>query len=81
MLDWNMSVWNIAGMEKLKKYLTDNGLRQEKFGKKVGATQSTISKIISGKKMPSLEMALTIARETNGAVPAESWVQQEGSAA
>lgn len=61
-------------MTKLQEYLTRNGVRQSAFAARVGATQATISKLAGGTARPSLELAVTIDRETAGEVPCDSWL-------
>lgn len=61
-------------MSILKKYRQDAAILQEDFAKLVGVSQGAISKIECGETKPSLDLAFTIQRVTNGAVPAESWI-------
>lgn len=46
------------------------GMTQEELADRVGVSQTMINYIESGKKKPSLEIALTIAREFNTTVDA-----------
>lgn len=66
---------------KLKQYMNDSGSTQESFSKLIGHSKGYVSQLVNGKKQPSLDLAFKIERLTNNAVPADSWVQQEGSAA
>ncbi len=61
-------------MEHLCAYLKENGIRQSDFAAAVGATQATISKLVSGAMLPSLQLAVKIQSETQGRVTCESWV-------
>jgi len=66
-------------MSQLGAYLRDNSLRQAEFAAKVGATQGTISRLIKGDVLPSLDLAVKIERATAGVVPATSWVAASGT--
>lgn len=48
----------------------NKGMTQEELAVKVGVSQTMINYIESGKKKPSLEIALTIAKEFNTTVDA-----------
>lgn len=63
-------------MNALATYLKVKSLRQHDFAGRVGATQSTISKLSAGEVKPSLELAIAIERATSGAVPATSWISE-----
>ena len=69
----------LAGMEHLTSYLKSRSISQAVFAEKIGVTQSAISKLCSGAIFPELETALTIARETGGAVPVEAWAKSQGA--
>lgn len=60
-------------MSDLHAYLTAAEIRQDDFAASVGVTQATISKLVRGAARPSLDLAFTIARVTNGAVPVSVW--------
>ena len=60
-------------MEQLSTYLSNNGISQRAFAKRVGIDQSVISRFARGEARPSLDVALNIEKETGGAVPCESW--------
>lgn len=61
-------------MSTLSDYLKSNQILQQDFAKRIGATQATVSRLAKHSIMPSLTLAVAIERETNGAVPASSWV-------
>lgn len=61
-------------MTQLQDYLARLNLKQSAFAERVGATQATVSKLATGQMRPSLELAVAIERETQGQVPAVSWV-------
>ncbi|MBO9457310.1 helix-turn-helix transcriptional regulator [Paracoccus sp. R12_1] len=60
-------------MEKLRAYLSDEGVTQKTFAEAVGLSRSHLNEIISGRKRPSLDVAFAIARATNGAISVDSW--------
>ena len=60
-------------MLTLAQYLEHQKLRQAVFAERVGKTQATISRIVNGDAQPSLDLALSIQRETGGRVPVWSW--------
>jgi DNA-binding XRE family transcriptional regulator len=61
-------------MKKLVTYLTEQNIRQADFALAVGASQPTISKLMSGCALPSLSLAVAIERATGGAVMAADWM-------
>lgn len=61
-------------MSTLSDYLKNNQILQQDFARRIGATQATVSRLAKQSIMPSLTLAVAIERETNGAVPASSWV-------
>lgn len=68
-------------MSTLSDYLKANQILQQDFAKRIGATQGTVSRLAKQAMVPSLALAVAIERETNGAVPASSWVcAEEGDA-
>ena len=66
-------------MNQLSQYLTREGVTQSAFAERLGLTQATVSRLASGLLRPRLDTALAIERITAGAVPVESWAQQEGA--
>ncbi len=60
-------------MNGLRKYRRETGTRQSDFADEVGVSQGTISKIENGDSLPSLTLAISISRVTEGAVPVEAW--------
>ncbi|NDV53872.1 helix-turn-helix transcriptional regulator [Salipiger sp. PrR003] len=63
-------------MNALSAYLSRKSIKQAEFALKVGLSQATISRLASGTLSPSLAVAVRIDRETQGAVPPSSWVEQ-----
>jgi transcriptional regulator with XRE-family HTH domain len=57
----------------LKSWLSANNLTQTQFAARLGVSTPHLSLLISGKKRPSLSLALKIERATNGTVPVSIW--------
>lgn len=51
-----------------------SGKTRSQFAEELGVGRPYLSMLESGKKRPSLELAIRIERLTGGAVPASSWV-------
>jgi DNA-binding XRE family transcriptional regulator len=73
-LDKNILVGNLLRMNKLSKYLMQHAIRQKTFAGRVGVTQGVVSRLAKGALKPGLELAVRIAKETENAVPEQSWV-------
>lgn len=56
---------------KLEEYLKKHQLSLQSFGKKVGASQAQISRIVNKKRNPSTRLIERIIRETKGEVSFE----------
>jgi putative transcriptional regulator len=64
---------------RLRVILAEREIRQIDFAEKIGVRQATISALVSGKQIPSLQVALRIARELR--MPIEDiWVVTGDSA-
>lgn len=57
----------------LKQHLTSTGQSQRDFAAQIGIDPSYLSLLVSGKKRPSLEVAVRIETATSGAVTCASW--------
>lgn len=57
----------------LARYLSESGITQEDFAKKVDLTQATVSKLCNGRTGASMATAFRIESATGGAVPAIYW--------
>lgn len=68
-------------MMTLAEYLDIKGIPQKAFAERVGVRQATVSRLASGLGKPSLELAVSIERETGGSVTAASWVADKTEAA
>ncbi|WP_164555131.1 helix-turn-helix domain-containing protein [Paracoccus haematequi] len=62
-------------MSKLTHYLAKEGLTQRAFAARVSVDPSIISRLTREEMTPGLQLAVDIERETNGFVPASSWVE------
>jgi transcriptional regulator with XRE-family HTH domain len=60
-------------MTKLSQYLEQGKLTQGAFALRLGVTQATVSRLVSGKAKPGLELAVAIERTTGGKVPVGAW--------
>jgi len=69
---------NKVGMTHLAAYITATGQSQAALASDLGISRSHMSGLVSGAKKPSLELAFAIQRATSDAVPASSWVDQDG---
>lgn len=64
---------------RLADWLIEQGksprrLTQEQFAQEVGTSSSTISRLVSGRRRPSLDLARRISEVTNGKVTANDFV-------
>lgn len=57
----------------LRDYIKEGGVDRAGFADALGITRGFLSLLEGGKRQPSLDLALRIARLTGGAVPVESW--------
>ena len=57
----------------LAEFLSQTDLTQTELGARWGIDNSYLSRLASGKRKPSLFLARLIERDTNGAVPVDSW--------
>lgn len=60
---------------RLAKDLEETATSQREFALSVGSYQSIISRILSGRIQPSLKLAVSIEKATDGRVPASLWVE------
>ena len=62
-------------MSNLSSFLESNGISQRKFAGEIDVDPSIVSRLCKKLMRPSLELAFVIERQTGGAVPASSWVE------
>ena len=60
-------------MENLASYLSDTGITQSAFSKKIGVSDGYLSQILSGVRAPSFKLMLKIENETGMRVPVDAW--------
>lgn len=63
---------SITGRTRLAEYLRRTRLKQYELAGFLGITDAYLSQVLSGKRRPSLPIAVRIERETG--VPVETWV-------
>ena len=63
----------------LADYLKSEGLRAGHFAKCLGVHASSISRLLSGKRAPSIELMQRIAKATGGVVDANALVKNAPS--
>lgn len=57
----------------LKQFIKDSGVSQREWAQRLGITEGYLSRILSGEKKPSLDLAAEIERQTGKAIMAASW--------
>lgn len=55
------------------------GLKRSEFAELLGIGRAYLSSLETGKKRPSLELAVRIDRITNGLVPVASWISSQAT--
>ncbi len=63
----------LHGRALLRRWLTEQNIRQTHFALRLGVAPSHLSKILSGEKGTSDSLKELIETETGGAVPFASW--------
>jgi len=58
---------------KLKQYIRQSRMTQTQFAKQIGLSLSSVSRIISGERQPSLKVMQIIYRATDGTVRADDF--------
>ena len=58
---------------KLKQYIRQSRMTQTQFAKQTGLSLSSVSRIISGERQPSLRVMQIIYQVTNGKVKADDF--------
>lgn len=62
--------------------ISESGQTRTHWAERLGITKSYLSDLVNGKRVPSLELAVRIERETSGRVTAASWITEtQGDAA
>ena len=66
-LDCNFAIWQAWRMT-LSEYLQAHGIKPSKFAESAGLAPSTITRILNGKREPSMSTLRVIRDATNGLV-------------
>ena len=66
----------MATMQKLIDYLARKNITGGEFALKIDAHPSTVSRIINGKLIPTIDLACRIKSATGGHVKLEDWVDR-----
>lgn len=64
-------------MDALKAYMGRRGWNATQLAAFLGVEISTVTRLMQGKRGPSLSMALHIEKKTAGAVPLKSWKRHQ----
>ena len=67
---------NIAA-RKLTTFLKIRGIARSAFAERVNVRSSTITRLLNGKRKPSLELADRIFQQTDGDVTPTDWIRPE----
>lgn len=66
-----LPLWHIRVMEKLAEYIkTHNAIA---LAAQIGAHKAQVYRWAKGESKPRVDVAIRLARVTNGAVPVEAW--------
>lgn len=60
---------------KLQKYLHDHGITQAEFARRLNVSSGRVNEWVTGARVPRLETAVAIERETGGLVLAADFVR------
>lgn len=67
-------------MTLLRQFIEGSGMPRSRWQHRFGISRPYLHQLEAGQKTPSLDLAVRIERETDGAVPAASWVEPVPSA-
>lgn len=59
------------------EFIKNSGKSQRHWAAALNVSEAYLSSLASGRKTPSLDVAVRIERATDGAVPASSWIKAE----
>ena len=68
---------NIEASKRLQDWLEAKDLTQRDFSKLIGMTQSWLSLLLSGNKIPTLTQAVEIEKTTKGYVTPSMWLREQ----
>lgn len=60
---------------RLEAWLKQTGVSAAEFARRCEYDPSNMAKLLKGRIRPTLEMAFKIERQTEGVIPASSWVE------
>jgi len=66
-------------MNTFRETILRSGETQAEWARRLDVSRGYLHGIINGTKRPSLSLAIRIERLTNGAVPVESWVEEDAA--
>ena len=69
-----MLKWGMAELHPLKQWLSDQGLSQGKFARRVRVTDGRLSQILHGES-PSMKLAARIKAATKGEITADDLME------
>ena len=75
-IDRFVAMCDVSQMTDLRAHLTAAQIKQGDFAQRIGISRTYLNEIVCGKKLPTLEIAFAIQRETGGAVEASSWLKE-----
>jgi plasmid maintenance system antidote protein VapI len=76
----NSDTPSVPGRDLLAEFLKSYPGPQRRFAEAIGCSESHLSLIIAGKRMPSMRLSKRIAVETGGLVPMDSLVEDTEAA-
>jgi DNA-binding transcriptional regulator YdaS (Cro superfamily) len=65
------------GRRLLQEYVDTLGGTKQAFAETCGVSPTLLSHFLSGRRRPTLEAVFSIQAATDGAVPAEAWLDDE----
>jgi plasmid maintenance system antidote protein VapI len=69
----------MAPNDTLKGWLSDRNIKPAEFARRVEYDRSNFHRLLNGNLWPSLELALRIERETEGALPMSAWAEAKAA--
>lgn len=64
----------VSGMSTLDHYLSDRNITNASFGRILGVSEATVSRLRRGKQAPSMALVARIKSATDGLVTADSFM-------
>ena len=60
---------------QLSDYLREKSLTTTEFGRRIGTSHATVSRLATGKRRPGWDLLAKIIKETDGAVTADDFLE------